>query len=1171
MSIRREIEQAILTLEAQRSVLAPDVANVAITTLQEKLATLGELPPTPQQAWGAVLVADMSGFTTVSELMDAEEVRDMINAVWQKLDGVIDSWGGRVDKHMGDAVIAFFGLPVSREDDQERAVQAALDMQMELSLFNDGPLRQMNSSLPQNQALRVRIGVHYGSVLLGPLGSSGEYTILGDTVTVAHQLEQLAPVGRVLVSHQIYEQVHPFFDVEVQDGLTLNGKTGSARGYIITREKPLAFQRGNRGTSFLETRMVGRTQEMGQLQDVLQTVIEAGMAQVVTIVGDAGLGKSRLLYEFERMLGLWPDQVALFRGGADRSMTQRPYGLIRDLFVNHFEIHRRNSTAVAREKLIRGLTAQFEDSNTGALTQAHYIGHLLGFDFSESPLLGDSLTDSRQLREYAFEDLVRYFTAVCQQNDAAILFLEDIHWADEWSFDLLDFLINECHHLPIMIVCLARPDLLVKQPSWRVAEDHNKMLYHHIDLQPLSNIDSRHLLSELLQQADQVPLRLSEMIVNGAEGNPRHLSELIKILIQEAVIDTSGSRWYVRMGNLAELPTTLSLPKLLGSRLERLSTTARSVVQRAAVVGSFFWDMVLMQLSTEDEAPLTLEGLTVVLTDLVDQGWIYRRKSSVFPGTQEYAFSNDALQGVVYKTITPRERQMAHAQIAAWFITHDSLQTTQHASMVAYHLEQAEKYGQAAVWYGRAAEQARANHAPETAVLHYCQSLNLLPVSPETAAQRISFNDGLGEMLRWLAQFEDATDAYQAMVTAADTIEDTQAKVQGYLGLFLCHFLQDDLMMALEAAQKADDAATTAKLADHQLVTQAAIGWVLVLMGDQYTAVQIGKTLYNNIKNDAAPLPKAYMQALLGHVARESGHYERAANTTEAARQQFREQGERVWETLMVAQLGHISREKQDFEAAVATYKTCLRYARDLGDVYSSVLALRHLGMMATQQGHYEQSSTYLQQALTLADKSDNDVLRMQVSSCLGQLHLLQAVADPQSALDLTWKEEHLQQAYNWWEQTLRLARSLERPLTISTAVAGMAQLFLEDHLLDEALAQATIAVETALAARKQQFGQEARRVTAAAWRVLGMVLGKEPVKDLQVTIQQRQVTVEECFSRSYGLLIEMGSAGAVELLLTLRHWATFERLRDDLDRAAALTAEAEQIGQQFNLIKESE
>lgn len=1162
MLIRREIEHAIVTLEAQRSLLQPELAAVAITALREKLAALVEPLPAPQQARGAVLIADMSGFTTMSELMDAEDVRDMINAVWQKLDGVIDSWGGRIDKHVGDAVIAFFGLPIPREDDHERAVQAALDMQMELSLFNDGPLRQMISSLPQNQALRMRIGVHYGAVMLGPLGSSGEYSILGDTVAVAHQLEQLAPVGGVLVSHQIFEQVHPFFDAEVKDGLSFNGKSENGRAYVITQEKPHAFQRGSRGTSFLETRMVGRTLEMGSLQDILQATIEAGQVQVVTVMGEAGLGKSRLLYEFERMLGLWPDQVALYRGGTDRGMWQRPYSLIRDLFVNHFEIHSRNSASVAREKLVRGLTNQLANGETRALTQAHFIGHLLGFDFSDSSLLGESLHDARQLREYAFEDLAAYFTAVSQQNDAVVLFLEDVHWADEWSFDLLEYLIHECRHLPLMIVCLARPELLEKRPSWRVSEDHNERIYHHIDLQPLSLIDSRHLLSELLHQIDKVPLRVSEMIVNGANGNPNHLTELVKILIQQGIIDTSGNRWYVRMGNLTELPGTLSLPRMLSGQLQRLSEVVCRVVQRAAVIGSFFWDMVLLQQGAEDDVPLTLEGLMIALGELVDLGWIYRRKSSAFSGTQEYVFSSDLLQQVAYDSLPGQERQMAHARVAAWLITHNTSQTAQHASIVAYHLEQAEKYAQSAVWYGRAAEQARKEYAPETAVLHYCQSLNLLPASAETAVQRIAFNEGLGEMLRCLAKFKDATDAYQAMIATAQLASDKAAMVRGYLGLFLAHFLQDDLMRALEAAQKADELAGQAQLADYQLITQAAVGWVLVLLGDHHTAVQIGKTLYSHLKENGSSLSKAYIQALLGHIARETGHYERAANTTEAARQGFRRQDARMWEALMLAQLGHIASEKHDWQTAVDNFTICLRYARDLGDIYGTVLALRHLGMIAMHQARYDQANAYLHQALAQADKGENDVLRMQVSCCLGQLHLLQAVADPHSVGDLVSKEEHLQQAYNWWEQTLLLARALERPLAISTAVAGLAQLFLEDHLLDEALAQAVTAVEVALAISKQQVGREGRRVTAVAWRVLGMVLAKEPAKVRQTTIQQRAVDAAECFSRSHRLLTEIGPATADELLLTLHHWAIYERLRDDLERSTALNAEAERLAQ---------
>ena len=1165
MLIRQEIEQAILSLEAQRSVLSPDIANLAITTLREKLNSFVEPEPAPQNIQGAVLVADMSGFTTVSELMDAEKVRDMINAVWQKLDGVIASWGGHVDKHVGDAVIAFFGLPVPRDDDPERAVQAALDMQMELALFNEGPLQQMSSSLPQHRALRMRIGVHFGSVMLGAVGSSDQYTIMGDTVTVAHQLEQLAPVGGVLVSHAIYEQVHPFFDVDVQDGLTFNGKTATGRAYVVTREKPRAFQRGNRGTSFLETRMVGRTREMGQLQDVLQLTIEARVAQVVTIVGELGLGKSRLLYEFERMLGLWPDNVALFRGGAEQSMNQRPFSLIRDLFVNYFEIHRRNSTVVAREKLIRGMAAQFNSGETQALAQAQYIGHLLGFDFSDSPLLQESLSDPRQLREYAFEDLVAYFTAVAQKHAAIVFFLEDFHLADEWSFDLLEYLITACHQLPLMIVCLAQPSLMEKRPSWAVSEKHNQSIYHHIELQPLSLIDSRHLLSELLQQADQVPLRLSDMIVNGAGGNPLHLVELVKILIQESVINTSGARWYVRMGHLSALPSTLSLISLIGRRLERMSVTMHSVLQRAAAIGLIFWDMVLLQLSAEDESPLTLAGLTAVLGELVEQGWITRRKGSTFAGMQEYEFSNDDLRQLAYKTLTPHERQLAHTRIAAWFITHDGQPTTQHASMVATHLEQAEKFSQGAVWFGRAAEQARQDRAPETAVLHYCQSLNLLPVSPETAKHRVSLNEWLGEMLRWLAQFEDATDAYQAMFTAAHLVGDAAAEVRAQLNLFLCHFLQDDLAMAQNAAQKAESVATAAELVDYQLMARAAVGWVLVLVGDQYTAVQIGKTLYNHIKEGASLRPKAYMQALLGHIARESGHYERAATTTEAARQQFRQLEERIWETLMVAQLGHIAREQHQWETAVSFYKTCLRYAHDLGDVYGMVLALRHLGLIAMQQADFAQSDHYLQQALIQADKSNNDVLRMHVFSCLGQLHLMQAFADSNSALDLAYKEEHLQQAYGWWEQTLKLARILQRPLHIRAAVAGLAQLFLENHLLDEALAQATDAVETALAVRKQQFGRDARLVTAVAWRVLGMVLAKEPAKNRRANIQQRLVAAEDCFGLSYRLLQEIGSATIIELRETVLQWAAFERLRDNEERATTLNEEADQLLLQIN------
>ncbi|MCA9931642.1 MAG: adenylate/guanylate cyclase domain-containing protein, partial [Anaerolineales bacterium] len=430
MATFQDIENAIAVIETQRVHLDSSVADISLMALREKLVDLQSQPAGEQYPQMTVLVADLSGFTAMSEMRDAEEVRDTMNAVWQKLDSVIVSWGGKIDKHVGDAVIALFGVPKQREDDQERAIQAALDMQLELALFNErgreeGGQNRYRWSAPQAQ-LRMRIGVHSGPVFMGTVGASKEKTAVGDTVTIANQLEKNAPVEGVLISNDVFQQVANVFDVLPQKAIEIESHAQPLPVYVVKREKARPFYMSIRGIGGIQTRIVGRNEELEMLQDVLQTVIDGGMTQVVTVLGEAGVGKSRLLYEFEHLLALQPESINILRGRAQRQIGQRPYGLFRDLLGNHFDIHRRNSPAVAREKLVRGIGDVMTEDAAQSRESAHFIGQLLGFDFSFSPYLQGILDDARRLRESAFQEMVSFMSAVSGQYAAAVLLLEDL-------------------------------------------------------------------------------------------------------------------------------------------------------------------------------------------------------------------------------------------------------------------------------------------------------------------------------------------------------------------------------------------------------------------------------------------------------------------------------------------------------------------------------------------------------------------------------------------------------------------------------------------------------------------------------------------------------------------------------------------------------------------------
>jgi class 3 adenylate cyclase len=268
--------------------LGDAVVDAAIAILKEKLSAL-DAAGQQQRKQITVLFADVSGFTAMSETMDAEDVSDNMNALWRRVDAAIAQFGGHIDKHIGDAVMALWGVYRARENDPEQAIRAALAMQEAIQAHVQA------SQIP----LKMRIGVNTGPVLLDRVGAGDEFTAMGDTVNTASRLEHAAPNGGILISHNTYRQVRGVFDVTPQELLSVKGKAEPLQVYVVEQAKPHAFRIGRRGVEGVNTKMVGRDAEMLQLQDAYESVAEERECQVVTITGEAGVGKSRLLDEFQ--------------------------------------------------------------------------------------------------------------------------------------------------------------------------------------------------------------------------------------------------------------------------------------------------------------------------------------------------------------------------------------------------------------------------------------------------------------------------------------------------------------------------------------------------------------------------------------------------------------------------------------------------------------------------------------------------------------------------------------------------------------------------------------------------------------------------------------------------------------------------------------------------------
>ncbi len=712
MSEQQEIIQAIAALESRRVQLGSTVVDTALWALRKKLTTLPA-----QNAFTAVthdyhltvLVADLSDFTAMSAQMDAERVRDAIHAMWQQLDGVITAWGGHVDQHVGDGVIAHFGLPFPREDDPERAIQAALEMQMTLSWMNrSNDSTPGRNSLPSDTKLQMRIGIHTGQVFLGSVGSKRAFTAVGDTVNIAGQLEQAAPVGSILISEDVHRRVRGRFDCRPAAPVLLPALQAVVAALVVEKSGPQPFREPEQKLGEHIVRLVGRTQVLEQCQNALQFVADSRSAQLILITGSEGVGKSRLLDEFEQQMGFFPADVITLRGRINSAEPPMPYALLQDVFCAYFNIRTRFNPAVARQHLVDQLAPRLLAMGLEAHTAFQYacaLGHLLGFDFSDELALSLQADPAVWVWEQAFAALRHLVQADVEGGSVVVLFLEDLHMASEETLHLLEALLAASHEIPLLVVVTAESDLLRKRPFWREWIADPFQPYEQIDLQPLSSIDSRHLINELLQPLQPLPLRLLDVISSVGGGDPFALEEMIRFLMANHVISAADGEWRLHMGRLEGLRLPLDAADLLQYRLAQLTNKAQCVLQRAAVLGRVFGDTAVLQLEAADKQQISKPELDATFLELERAEIVYRLANPTFNGVQDYRFRYERWRSAVYQQIDPLILRAYHFQTAAWLITSCSPDLLKHyAGLIGRHFEQAGDAEQAAAWYGRGAD-----------------------------------------------------------------------------------------------------------------------------------------------------------------------------------------------------------------------------------------------------------------------------------------------------------------------------------------------------------------------------------------------------------------------------------------------------------------------------------
>ena len=528
LASRKTIADAIAVLNAQRAVLSDAVVDAALGPLRDKLAELDAAAapaPTAERRLRqvSVMFLDIVGSTQLSQHLDPEEILLVVDGALAAFTAIVQQHGGEVLQYAGDNLLAAFGANGASEDDAERAVRCGLALLQEAAQHGKAVLQQHG-----REGFNARVGIHTGSVLRGGGVDDGN-SLRGLAVNIAARMEQASSPGRLRISQDTWSQVRGLFDAEALAPITVKGHDEPIASWLVQGEKPRAFLLPARGIEGLETPLIGRAAELAQMTAALDAVLASRQPRALTLLADAGLGKSRLLHELQHHLAAHASSWWLLPARSQPSSALQPYGLLRDMLARRLEIADSDSAEAARVKFVQGLGPWLSEPGDPA---PEFIGQLIGLDFSASASVQSLGNDARLLRERALTALRLWWARLAASDGSpVVMLLEDLQWADDASLDALWALRRQAA-LPVVMVCTARAELAERRPAWAVAERPHSVL----SLAALDGPQRRSLTQALLTRLAEPSPALEALIEQQAEGNPFYAEELNKMLLDDGVI-----------------------------------------------------------------------------------------------------------------------------------------------------------------------------------------------------------------------------------------------------------------------------------------------------------------------------------------------------------------------------------------------------------------------------------------------------------------------------------------------------------------------------------------------------------------------------------------------------------------------------------------------------------
>lgn len=904
-----------------------------------------------ERKYVTVLFSDLSGYTEMSEKLDPEEVKEITSRIFSKVSQVISKYEGFVEKFVGDAVMALFGVPSAHEDDPIRAIKAAIEIHERVNAKNPEVQKIIG------QPISMHTGINTGLVVTGEVDvEKGTHGVAGDTINFASRLQDVAKPGEILVARETWRQSEGFFDFEKLKPVKLKGKTEAVQVFkvVSAKEFPVRTHR----ISGLRAELIGRKIEMSQLQEAVSRLLE-GKGTVFGIIGDAGTGKSRLIEEFRRTLDLKEIQ---WREGHAYPYTQNiPYSPLIDLLSRALRIKEGDPPGAVRKKVEAGVEFLVgKDENV-----IPFIGSLYSLKYPEIEGVG---ADFWKLR---LTQAVMAILAGLTRRGPTVICIEDLHWADPSSVDLLRAILTELRYPCVF--------LLVYRPPFKFFSDYEigslKQVYREMELRDLSTSETQDMIESLLKTSD-IPPELRSLANERAEGNPFYLEEVVNALLESGILQPHKGGWEVTMAiSDSIIPPTVQ--GVISARVDRLENKMKRILQEASVIGRVFLYELLRRITIfKEEVDFHMTSLERL--DLV-------RAISFYPHL-EYMFKHALTQEVAYRGLLKKDRRKIHKTIAVVIEEVFRDRISEFYEALAYHFSQGESLQKAVYYLMKAGEKGLDKYALEEAHKSFREAYRLLSAKGE----RSKAEDDLliDVLLKWSivfyyqGDFSELTELLMSHKGVAESLGD-----KSRLGLYY-----SSLGFALRCREEFNDSYTVLKRAlaigeeiqSLQVIAYACsqLGWTCAELGFLDEAVESGQ----KAREVCTQLETDYFVFCislfgLGQAYFYRGESQKALEVGKA----LLEFGRRNFHIRSVVcgyfNMGHSHFIAGDFASAIECYREAVEISVD---PYYSQIPRTMLGYAYVSNGQFDKAEEVLEEVQVFSKKYGAEIIGTTAHGLLG-------------------------------------------------------------------------------------------------------------------------------------------------------------------------------------------